>query len=167
MNASVLEGELVAEAPVFARLLMFVVEKLPELENTGTNISFPNNFTLSSTHVGIDVSSGEELVLYGNFSVLGLLLLRHLHSAPLLRRGLRATGFKFAQAVIRFDENNIGERRCSSNFAFFLKKGFCGTRTTLTTAPPCPSPPPTSSSGRTWRSSGTSGCRSSARSSGR
>ena len=119
MNASVLEGELVAEAPVFARLLMFVVEKLPELENTGTNISFPNNFALSSTHVGIDVSSGEELVLYGNFSVLGLLLLRHLHSAPLLRRGLRATGFKFAQAVIRFDENNIGERRCSSNFASF------------------------------------------------
>ena len=46
----------------------------------------------------IILSSGDELVLYGNFSVLGLLILRHHSKKP---NASDFVVFKFVQAIVR------------------------------------------------------------------
>lgn len=85
MNLTVLEPKLAEESPLFANLMKFVVENLPELKDT------PDN-----------------LVLHGNLAVLGLLLLKQ------QAKKVKQNDFsicRYIQATIRFlwDAYNIDE----------------------------------------------------------
>lgn len=85
MNLTVLEPKLAEDAPLFANLLKFVVENLPELKDT------PDN-----------------LVMHGNLSVLGLLLLKQ-QSKKVKQNDFSIC--RYIQATIRFlwDAYNIDE----------------------------------------------------------
>ena len=75
MNVVVLDRVFVEKQPVFFHLLKTIMDILPDVRN-----------------------HGDELVLYGNLSVLGLLILKHHPRRP------KSTDFaiyKFAQAIIR------------------------------------------------------------------
>ncbi len=75
MNITVLEPDFVEKTQVFFHLLKFIMNSLPTLEN-----------------------KDEELVLYGNLSVLGLLILRHHERKP---KETDFSVYKFMQAIIR------------------------------------------------------------------
>lgn len=85
MNVTVLEPTFVDETPIFFHMLKFIMNSLPTLEN-----------------------KDELLVLYGNLSVLGLLILKHHSRRP---KSTDFSVYKFVQAVIRFlwDAHNCEE----------------------------------------------------------
>jgi len=87
MNLVVLENNFVEEAHIFFHLLKFIMNTLPSLEN-----------------------NGEVLVLYGNLSVLGLLILQKHSRRP---KSTDYSIFRFIQAVVRFlwDAHNCEEAR--------------------------------------------------------
>lgn len=74
MNITVLEPKFVDKNSIFLHLFKFVMNVLPKLQN-----------------------SGDLLVLYGNLTVLGLLILKHKAHQP---NSADYTVFKFIQAVI-------------------------------------------------------------------
>lgn len=75
MNITVLEREFVSRTPLFFHVLKFIMNSLPKLEN-----------------------SGNSLVLYANFCVLGLLILKHHSNKP---KSTDYSIYKFIQAVIK------------------------------------------------------------------
>jgi len=84
MNLTVLEPQFINKTPIFFHILKFIINSLPTLD------------------------SNEDLVLYGNLSVLGLLILRHHSRQP------KSTDFglcRFVQAIVRFlwDAHNCEE----------------------------------------------------------
>ena len=84
MNITVLEPQYVNETPIFFHILKFIMNSLPTLDNN------------------------EDLVLIGNLSVLGLLILRHHSRRP------KSTDYslpRFFQAIVRFlwDAHNCEE----------------------------------------------------------
>ena len=84
MNLTVLEPQFVNQTPIFFHILKFIMNSLPTLD------------------------SNEDLVLYGNLSVLGLLILKHHSRRP------KSTDFgfnRFVQAIVRFfwDAHNCEE----------------------------------------------------------
>lgn len=85
MNLTVLEPQFVEESHIFFQILKFIMSSLPNLTN-----------------------DADELVLYGNFSVLGLLILKHHTRKP---KATDFTVFKFIQAIVRFlwDAHNCEE----------------------------------------------------------
>jgi len=87
MNLVVLENKFVEEAHIFFHLLKFIMNTLPSLEN-----------------------NGEVLVLYGNLSVLGLLILQKHSRRP---KSTDYSIFRYIQAVVRFlwDAHNCEEAR--------------------------------------------------------
>jgi len=87
MNLVVLENKFVEEAHIFFHLLKFIMNTLPSLEN-----------------------NGEVLVLYGNLSVLGLLILQKHTRRP---KSTDYSIFRYVQAVVRFlwDAHNCEEAR--------------------------------------------------------
>lgn len=87
MNLTVLEPQYVDKTPIFFHILKFIMNTLPTLDN-----------------------AGELLVLYGNFAVLGLLILKHHSRRP---NSTDFSIFRFVQAVIRFlwDAHNCEETR--------------------------------------------------------
>jgi len=100
MNITVLEPGFVEDTPIFFNLLKFIMNSLPTLQNTG-----------------------EQLVLYGNLSVLGLLVLKHHSRRP---KSTDYSVYKFVQAVVRFlwdahntDESDSDEYSVSQNYLPF------------------------------------------------
>jgi len=87
MNLVVLENKFVEDAHIFFHLLKFIMNTLPSLEN-----------------------NGEVLVLYGNLSVLGLLILQKHSRRP---KSTDYSIFRYIQAVVRFlwDAHNCEEAR--------------------------------------------------------
>ena len=79
MNLVVLEAKFVDEENIFFHMLKFLINTLPSLDTT----------------VFLE---GDSLVLYGNFSVLGLLILKQHSNRP---KATDLNSFKFIQAVIR------------------------------------------------------------------
>jgi len=115
MNVSVLEPDAVDAKPVFFVLLRFIVNVLPELRNEGEFVRravhpihhAPKEF-LSQMATFLPFLTGEELVLCGNLSVLGLLLMRSSSQRP---KATDVSTFKFVQAIVRFfwDAHNCDE----------------------------------------------------------
>ncbi|XP_075223750.1 neurochondrin [Lycorma delicatula] len=96
MNITVLESKLVEESSLFASLLKFIFNNLPELKN------IPEN-----------------LVLHGNLAILGLLLLKQ------LSKRVKKNDFsicRYIQATIRFlwDAYNVDESNDSSSLVVAL-----------------------------------------------
>jgi len=91
MNVTVLEAKMVEESTLFATLLKFIFNNLPELKNTPEN-----------------------LVLHGNLAVLGLLLLKQ--QAKRVKKN-DFTICRYIQATIRFlwDAYNVDESTDSSS----------------------------------------------------
>jgi len=97
MNITVLEPGFVEETSIFFHLLKFLMNSLPTLQNTD-----------------------DQLVLYGNFSVLGLLVVKHHSRRP---KSTDFSVYKFIQAVIRFlwdahntDDPEEGEFSVSNSY---------------------------------------------------
>ena len=85
MNLTVLEPKFVQDTPIFFHILKFIMNSLPTLEN-----------------------EDELLVLYGNLSVLGLLILKNHSRRP------KPTDFslcKFVQAVVRY-VSRVAKNKC-------------------------------------------------------
>ena len=101
MNVTVLEPKFVDDNAVFFHLLKFIMNTLPTLENSGKCTTSSGFFwqprSLFCNLYATD--SGEELVLYGNLSVLGLLVLKNHSRRP---KSTDYSIFKFIQAVIRW-----------------------------------------------------------------
>jgi len=93
MNLCVLEAEFVKDSPLFVTVMKFVFDNLPELKN-----------------------NHENLVVYGNMAVLGLLLLK-LKTAYIKKNDFSIC--RYIQSTIRFlwDAYTVDENSNSSRFA--------------------------------------------------
>ena len=77
MNLVVLENKFVEEAHIFFHLLKFIMNTLPSLENNGEVWDFKEKaFELNDLASASDMNDLQVIVLYGNLSVLGLLILQ-------------------------------------------------------------------------------------------
>ena len=104
MNITVLEPQYVNETPIFFHILKFIMNSLPTLDNNGKLGDYRNdnirNIKLKIRlvkHTRV-LSISDDLVLYGNLSVLGLLILRHHSRRP------KSTDYglsRFVQAIVR------------------------------------------------------------------
>ena len=108
MNITVLEPGFVEECPIFFHLLKFIMTSLPTLQNSGTYIWLLCNILLSPYWKIFSLFLDEQLVLYGNLSVLGLLILKHHPRKP---KSTEFSVYKFVQSIIRFlwDAHNNDE----------------------------------------------------------
>ena len=105
MNLTVLEPQFINNTPIFFHILKFIINSLPTLDNNGIywigynwvlNIAFFTDFCKVSKNFLYIL---DDLVLYGNLSVLGLLILRHHSRRP------KSTDFglcRFVQAIVRY-----------------------------------------------------------------
>jgi hypothetical protein len=118
MNLIVLEPEFVEESVTFFHILKFIMNSLPLLVNDGKYQKTQTNeheIGQLSRLVGL----GDELVLYGNFAVLGLLILRHHSKKP---SSTDFTVFKFIQSIVRLGTSYISNGHSSFRSLFNLYK---------------------------------------------
>ena len=109
MNITVLEPGFVEECPIFFHLLKFIMTSLPTLQNSGTYSWFLCTIFWVFTYCKMfSLCLDEQLVLYGNLSVLGLLILKHHPRKP---KSTEFSVYKFVQSIIRFlwDAHNNDE----------------------------------------------------------
>ena len=111
MNLTVLEPQFVNETPIFFHILKFIMNSLPTLDNNGKMRYFYFPLTAANCVVESDFVTiklylkltskciiTDDLVLYGNLSVLGLLILKNHSRRP------KSTDFglcRYIQAIVR------------------------------------------------------------------
>jgi len=105
MNLTVLEPDFVKASPIFFHILKFIMNSLPTLSLEASPVAEDPDKEEDS----IDQDPATNLlVLYGNLSVLGLLILKHHSRRP---KETDISLCKFVQAVVRFlwDAHNCEE----------------------------------------------------------
>jgi len=105
MNLTVLEPEFVKSSPIFFHILKFIMNSLPTLTLVDHSAAVDEK---EEDSVDSDNGATNLLVLYGNLSVLGLLILKHHSRRP---KETDISLCKFVQAVVRFlwDAHNCEE----------------------------------------------------------
>jgi len=99
MNLIVLEPDFVEESVIFFHILKFIMNSLPLLVNDGKSGKTLRVFLKWEKVIdSVILLIGDELVLYGNFAVLGLLIMRHHSKKP---SSTDFTVFKFIQSIVR------------------------------------------------------------------
>ena len=97
MNITVLETSFVDKTPIFYHILGFIMNTLPKLSNSGKYFVLEKSLPNNNLKLLLYIFVGDVLVLYGNFSVLGLLILKHHSRRP---KSTDFSIYKFIQCIV-------------------------------------------------------------------